>query len=187
MLDEAHTIKSPRSQISLAAAALAADSRWCLTGTPIQVILLWIFSLVAFWIGRFKILFIVWWGQNHATQICKYPASYQNKDELKHQLPERKTSFLKWTGKNYCATYISILPISLLSLRTLDSLYYIFFNSLGEVWSNCYLILLEPVSNKWLRKMALVKLFTLTPDSSWSNQLNQFLKVTPDGVGLASL
>lgn len=37
MLDEAHTIKSPKSQISLAAAALTADRRWCLTGTPIQV------------------------------------------------------------------------------------------------------------------------------------------------------
>lgn len=37
VLDEAHTIKSPKSQISMAAAALAADCRWCLTGTPIQV------------------------------------------------------------------------------------------------------------------------------------------------------
>lgn len=30
-------IKSPKSLISLAAAALTADRRWCLTGTPIQV------------------------------------------------------------------------------------------------------------------------------------------------------
>ncbi|KAH7561169.1 hypothetical protein JRO89_XS10G0183700 [Xanthoceras sorbifolium] len=37
VLDEAHTIKSSKSQISLAAAALVADRRWCLTGTPIQV------------------------------------------------------------------------------------------------------------------------------------------------------
>lgn len=37
MLDEAHTIKSSKSQISMAAAALTADRRWCLTGTPIQV------------------------------------------------------------------------------------------------------------------------------------------------------
>ncbi|KAL6575778.1 hypothetical protein OROHE_000759 [Orobanche hederae] len=36
VLDEAHTIKSSRSQLSIAAAALAADCRWCLTGTPIQ-------------------------------------------------------------------------------------------------------------------------------------------------------
>jgi DNA repair protein RAD5 len=38
VLDEAHTIKNSKSQISLAAAALVADRRWCLTGTPIQVI-----------------------------------------------------------------------------------------------------------------------------------------------------
>lgn len=37
VLDEAHTIKSTKSQISTAAAALVADRRWCLTGTPIQV------------------------------------------------------------------------------------------------------------------------------------------------------
>ncbi|MED6180629.1 DNA repair protein rad5a [Stylosanthes scabra] len=37
VLDEAHTIKSSKSQISIAAAALIADNRWCLTGTPIQV------------------------------------------------------------------------------------------------------------------------------------------------------
>ncbi|MBA0817205.1 hypothetical protein Gohar_001789, partial [Gossypium harknessii] len=36
VLDEAHTIKSSKSQISMAAAALVADRRWCLTGTPIQ-------------------------------------------------------------------------------------------------------------------------------------------------------
>lgn len=54
VLDEAHTIKSPKSQISLAAADLAADSRWCLTGTPIQVILLLIFSLLAFDLSGLK-------------------------------------------------------------------------------------------------------------------------------------
>lgn len=37
VLDEAHTIKSSKSQVSVAAAALIADRRWCLTGTPIQV------------------------------------------------------------------------------------------------------------------------------------------------------
>lgn len=37
VLDEAHTIKSCKSQVSSAAAALTAGRRWCLTGTPIQV------------------------------------------------------------------------------------------------------------------------------------------------------
>lgn len=40
VLDEAHTIKSSKSQVSMAAASLIADRRWCLTGTPIQVLLL---------------------------------------------------------------------------------------------------------------------------------------------------
>ncbi|KAH0931882.1 hypothetical protein HID58_008999 [Brassica napus] len=38
VLDEAHTIKNSKTQVSLAAAALVSDRRWCLTGTPIQVI-----------------------------------------------------------------------------------------------------------------------------------------------------
>ncbi|GMN56206.1 hypothetical protein TIFTF001_025324 [Ficus carica] len=41
VLDEAHTIKSSKSQILMAAAALVADRRWCLTGTPIQVKFQW--------------------------------------------------------------------------------------------------------------------------------------------------
>ncbi|KAF8403208.1 hypothetical protein HHK36_011307 [Tetracentron sinense] len=48
VLDEAHTIKSSKSQISLAAAALTADRRWCLTGTPIQNNLEDIYSLLRF-------------------------------------------------------------------------------------------------------------------------------------------
>ncbi|KAJ8640061.1 hypothetical protein MRB53_016755 [Persea americana] len=48
VLDEAHTIKSPKSQISLAAAALTAGRRWCLTGTPIQNSLEDIYSLLRF-------------------------------------------------------------------------------------------------------------------------------------------
>ncbi|KAL8136747.1 hypothetical protein V2J09_002748 [Rumex salicifolius] len=48
VLDEAHTIKSSKSQISMAAAAITADRRWCLTGTPIQNNLEDIFSLLRF-------------------------------------------------------------------------------------------------------------------------------------------
>ncbi|XP_076946038.1 DNA repair protein RAD5A-like [Bidens hawaiensis] len=48
VLDEAHTIKSSKSQISLAAATLVADRRWCLTGTPIQNKLEDLFSLLRF-------------------------------------------------------------------------------------------------------------------------------------------
>ncbi|XP_010912212.1 DNA repair protein RAD5A isoform X1 [Elaeis guineensis] len=48
VLDEAHTIKSSKSQISMAAASLTADRRWCLTGTPIQNNLEDIYSLLRF-------------------------------------------------------------------------------------------------------------------------------------------
>ncbi|XP_030453460.1 DNA repair protein RAD5A isoform X2 [Syzygium oleosum] len=48
VLDEAHTIKSSKSQISMAAAALVANCRWCLTGTPIQNSLEDIYSLLRF-------------------------------------------------------------------------------------------------------------------------------------------
>ncbi|KAL5709627.1 DNA repair protein rad5a [Ranunculus cassubicifolius] len=48
VLDEAHTIKSSKSQVSIAAAALTADRRWCLTGTPIQNNLEDVYSLLRF-------------------------------------------------------------------------------------------------------------------------------------------
>ncbi|RHN75397.1 putative DNA helicase chromatin remodeling SNF2 family [Medicago truncatula] len=48
VLDEAHTIKSSKSQVSMAASALIADNRWCLTGTPIQNNLEDVYSLLRF-------------------------------------------------------------------------------------------------------------------------------------------
>ncbi|ORY82507.1 SNF2 family N-terminal domain-domain-containing protein [Protomyces lactucae-debilis] len=36
ILDEAHTIKNPGSNVSLAASNLGAQRNWCLTGTPLQ-------------------------------------------------------------------------------------------------------------------------------------------------------
>lgn len=40
VLDEAHCIKNRQSASAAAAFALTSDTRWCLTGTPIQVTLL---------------------------------------------------------------------------------------------------------------------------------------------------
>ncbi|XP_045802956.1 DNA repair protein RAD5B-like isoform X2 [Trifolium pratense] len=48
VLDEAHHIKSHKSQVAAAAIALSSHCRWCLTGTPLQNSLEDLFSLLSF-------------------------------------------------------------------------------------------------------------------------------------------
>ncbi|KAF6153230.1 hypothetical protein GIB67_036576 [Kingdonia uniflora] len=48
VLDEAHTIKSSRTQVAHAAFALSSFCRWCLTGTPLQNNLEDLYSLLCF-------------------------------------------------------------------------------------------------------------------------------------------
>lgn len=64
VLDEAHTIKSSKSQCAQAAFALSAYCRWCLTGTPLQVFIVLLnypFALyvILYWILLKKMFFLV--------------------------------------------------------------------------------------------------------------------------------
>ena len=48
ILDEAHGIKNPRTVVSKACCMLRAESRWCVTGTPIQNSLSDVYGLLKF-------------------------------------------------------------------------------------------------------------------------------------------
>ncbi|PIA36474.1 hypothetical protein AQUCO_03400396v1 [Aquilegia coerulea] len=73
VLDEAHTIKSSKTQVAQAAYALSSHCRWCLTGTPLQNNLEDLYSLLCFlrvepWCNW------VWW-----QKLIQKP--YENGDE----------------------------------------------------------------------------------------------------------
>ncbi|EEC76859.1 hypothetical protein OsI_15041 [Oryza sativa Indica Group] len=73
VLDEAHTIKSPRTKAARAAYELTSHCRWCLTGTPLQNNLEDLFSLLCF-------LHVEPWGDaSWWNKLIQRP--YENGDE----------------------------------------------------------------------------------------------------------
>lgn len=54
ILDEAHNVKNPRVQTSIAVCKLQAQARWAVTGTPIQNNLLDMYSLLK-WVNSLRL------------------------------------------------------------------------------------------------------------------------------------
>lgn len=73
VLDEAHTIKSPRTKVAQAAYMLASQCRWCLTGTPLQNNLEDLYSLLCF------LHVEPWCNPNWWQRLIQRP--YENGDE----------------------------------------------------------------------------------------------------------
>ncbi|KAF6999025.1 hypothetical protein CFC21_015099 [Triticum aestivum] len=73
VLDEAHTIKSPRTKAAQAAYMLSSQCRWCLTGTPLQNNLEDLYSLLCF------LRVEPWCNSNWWQKLIQRP--YENGDE----------------------------------------------------------------------------------------------------------
>uniref|UniRef100_A0ACD6AFP7 Uncharacterized protein n=1 Tax=Avena sativa TaxID=4498 RepID=A0ACD6AFP7_AVESA len=73
VLDEAHTIKSPKTKAAQAAYLLSSQCRWCLTGTPLQNNLEDLYSLLCF------LHVEPWCNANWWQKLIQRP--YENGDE----------------------------------------------------------------------------------------------------------
>uniref|UniRef100_A0ACD5V1J1 Uncharacterized protein n=1 Tax=Avena sativa TaxID=4498 RepID=A0ACD5V1J1_AVESA len=73
VLDEAHTIKSPKTKAAQAAYLLSSQCRWCLTGTPLQNNLEDLYSLLCF------LHVEPWCNSNCWQKLIQRP--YENGDE----------------------------------------------------------------------------------------------------------
>ena len=79
ILDEAHCVRNPRVQTSMAVCKLQAHARWAVTGTPIQNTLLDMYSLLK-WVKTFRIMEIwtvsvtlhhYFLSQEKAPRVCQ--------------------------------------------------------------------------------------------------------------------
>ncbi|OEL14346.1 putative SWI/SNF-related matrix-associated actin-dependent regulator of chromatin subfamily A member 3-like 3 [Dichanthelium oligosanthes] len=73
VLDEAHTIKSPKTKVAQAAFRLNSECRWCLTGTPLQNGLEDLYSLFCF------LHVEPWCNENWWQKLIQKP--YENGDD----------------------------------------------------------------------------------------------------------